>query len=163
MGTFAVLALRGVISLVLAGSLFVQGWMVPLLSADLEHAGAPSGPRIALLVIVVLGIVCVQITAVCVWRLLTMVRRDTVFSRSAFKYVDVIVGAISLASLLVFGIAVLLAPGEGAPGIILLICGASVMVAGTALIVLVLRMLLAKAVAREAEAKHLRSELDEVI
>jgi hypothetical protein len=136
---------------------------VPLLSLDMEGAGAPTGPRIALLAIVVLGIVCVQVTAVCVWRLLTMVRKGTVFSHGAFRYVDVIFGAIAVASLLMFGIAVLLAPGEVAPGVVLLICGASLMIAGVALIVLVLRTLLAQAVARDAEAKHLRSELDEVI
>jgi hypothetical protein len=163
MGKLTVLALRIVIALVLAGSLFVQVWMVPLLSIDMEEAGAPTGPRIALLAIVVLGIACVQVTAVCVWRLLTMVRKGTVFSHDAFRYVDVIFGAIAVASLLMFGIAVLLAPGEVAPGIILLICGASLMIAGVALIVLVLRTLLAQAVARDAEAKHLRSELDEVI
>jgi Protein of unknown function (DUF2975) len=59
---------------------------------------------------------------------------------------------------------VLLAPGEAvAPGIVLLIGGLGVMVAGGALIVLVLRMLLAQAVARDAEAVHLQAELDEVI
>ncbi len=163
MGKLTVLALRIVIALVLAGSLFVQVWMVPLVSIDMEEAGAPTGPRIALLAIVVLGIVCVQVTAVCVWRLLTMVRKGTVFSHGAFRYVDLIFGAIAVASLLMFGIAVLLAPGEVAPGIVLLICGASLMIAGAALIVLVLRTLLAQAVARDAEAKHLRSELDEVI
>jgi hypothetical protein len=35
--------------------------------------------------------------------------------------------------------------------------------AGIALVVLVMRMLLAQAVDRDAEAQHLRSELDEVI
>lgn len=163
MGKLTVRALRIVIAMVLAGSLFVQVWMVPLVSTDLIEAGAPDGPRIALLAIVVLGIVCAQVTAVCVWRLLTMVRRGTVFSHGAFRYVDVIFGAIAAASLLMFGIAVILAPGETAPGIVLLICGASLMIAGVALIVLVMRTLLAQAVARDAEAKHLRSELDEVI
>lgn len=37
------------------------------------------------------------------------------------------------------------------------------LVAGIALIVLVLRMLLAQAVARDAEAHHLQAEPDEVI
>ena len=163
MGKLTVLALRLVIALVLAGSLFVQVWMVPLFSADLVEAGAPDGPRIALLAVVVLGIVCVQVTAVCVWKLLTMVRRGTVFSHGAFRFVDIIFGAIAAAAALMFGIAVILAPGDIAPGIILLICGASVMIAGVALIVLVLRALLAQAVARDTEARKLRSELDEVI
>jgi hypothetical protein len=163
MGKLAVLALRIVIALVLAGSLFVQVRMVPLVSIDLQEAGAPDGLRIAFLAIVVLGIVCVQVTAVCVWQLLTMVRRGTVFSHGAFRYVDIIFWAISAAAVLVFGIAVLLAPGDVAPGIVLLICGAALMIGGVALIVLVLRTLLAQAVARDAEARHLRDELDEVI
>ena len=163
MGKLTILALRIVIAMVLAGSLFVQVRMVPLVSTDLVEAGAPDGPRIALLAIIVLGIVCAQVTAVCVWRLLTMVRRGTVFSHGAFRYVDIIVGAIAFAALLMFGIAVILAPGETAPGVVLLICGASLMIAGVALVVLVMRTLLAQAVARDAEAKDLRSELDEVI
>ncbi|BCW34012.1 transporter [Arthrobacter sp. StoSoilA2] len=163
MGKLAILALRVVIATVLAGSLFVQVWMVPLFSADLVEAGAPDGPRIALLVIVVLGILCVQVVAVCVWRLLTMVRRGTVFSHAAFRFVDVIFGAVSVAAVLMFGIAVILAPGDIAPGIVLLICGAALMIGGVALLVLVLRALLAQAVDRDVEAARLRSELDEVI
>ena len=163
MGRLAVLALRLVIGVVLAGSLFVQVWMIPLLSTDLEQAGAPEAARIAFLVIVVLGILCVQVVAVCVWRLLTMVRRGTVFSNGAFKFVDIIFWAVSAAAVLVFSIAVLLAPGDVAPGVVLLICGAALMVGGVALVILVLRTLLAQAVARDVEAAGLRAELDEVI
>ena len=163
MGKLTILALRIVIAIVLAGSLFVQVRMVPLLSTDLIEAGAPDGPRIALLAIVVLGILCVQVVAVCVWRLLTMVRRGTVFSHRAFRFVDIIFGAIAFAAVLVFGIAVILAPGETAPGIVLLICGAALMIGGVALVVLVMRTLLIQAVARDVEAAQLRSELDEVI
>jgi hypothetical protein len=46
---------------------------------------------------------------------------------------------------------------------VLLIGGAAALVAGIALMVLVLRMLLAQAVARDAEAHDLQAELDEVI
>jgi Protein of unknown function (DUF2975) len=93
-----------------------------------------------------------------------MVRRGTVFSHAAFRYVDLVIGTVAAASLLTFGLGFTLAPGEAvAPGIVLLIGGAGVLVAGIALIVLVLRMLLAKAVARDAEAHHLQAELDEVI
>jgi hypothetical protein len=106
----------------------------------------------------------VQVTAVCVWKLLTMVRRGTVFSDAAFRFVDVICGVIVVASLLAFALGVVLAPGEDvAPGVVLLIGGFGVCVAGVALIVRVLRLLLAQAVARDVEAQHLRAELDEVI
>jgi hypothetical protein len=165
MGKLTVLALRIVLVLVLLGTLYVQVVMMPLLAADLEEFGPDSAVRRAALVAIpVLGIVTVQVTLVCVWRLLTMVRKGTVFSDRAFRYVDIIFGAVTAASLLMFGLAVVLAPGEAvAPGIVLLVCGASLMIAGAALIVLVLRALLAQAVARDAEAHRLRTELDEVI
>jgi hypothetical protein len=162
-GKLTTLALRVVLALALAGSLFVQVRMVPLLSTDLEQSGTDTGTRILALLIVVLGIAAVQVTLVCVWRLLTMARRNAVFSHSAFRYVDIIFWAVAAASVLVFALAVMLAPGDAAPGIVLLICGASLLIAGVALVILVLRTLLAQAVALDAEAKHLRTELDEVI
>ena len=162
MGQLTVLALRIVIVMVLAGSLFVQAVMVPLLAVDMDDVD--NVVRVPVLVIVVLGIATIQVSAVCVWRLLTMVRRGTVFSHAAFRYVDVVFGAIVVASLLAFALGVTLAPGEDvAPGVVLLIGGAGVLVAGVALVVLVLRMLLAQAVALDAETKHLQAELNEVI
>jgi len=165
MGTWTVLALRIVLAMVLAGSLFVQVVMAPLLAIDLNELDPDYAYlRTPLVVIPVLGGVTIQVTLVCVWRLLTMVRRGTVFSHAAFRYVDVVIAAIATASLLTFALGVILAPGEAVPpGMVLLIGGAAVLVAGTALIVLVLRLLLAQAVVRDAEAHHLQAELDEVI
>ncbi|WP_199429726.1 DUF2975 domain-containing protein [Qaidamihabitans albus] len=164
MGKLTVLALRIVLATVLAGTLYVQAVMVPLLDIDLQEAGADLATvRVPIATIIVLGIVTIQVTLVCVWRLLTMVRRGTVFSHAAFKYVHIVIGAAAAASLLTFGLAVTLAPTAVPPGFVLLICGAAVMVAGIALLVLVLRMLLAQAVARDADAHHLQAELDEVI
>ncbi|MDQ0076897.1 DUF2975 domain-containing protein [Arthrobacter oryzae] len=166
MGKLTVVALRIVLALALAGSVFVQAVMVPLLARDLNEDFSPDIAAVStpVIVIVLLGIVTIQVTMVCVWRLLTMVRRGTVFSHAAFRYVDVVAGAVAAASLLTFGLGVVLAPGESvAPGVVLLIGGAGVLVAGVALVVVVLRMLLAQAVARDAEAKHLQDELDEVI
>jgi hypothetical protein len=161
MDKLAILALRIVIALCLIGSLFVQVVIVPLFWLDLEDVELWA--RISLVVIIVLGIVTMQVTAVCVWQLLSMVRKGSVFSHGAFRYVDVIFGAVAAASVLVFVLAVLLAPGGTAPGIVGLICGISLAIAGAALVVLVLRMLLTQALARDAEVQHLRSELDEVI
>ncbi|MFZ2528822.1 MAG: DUF2975 domain-containing protein [Rhodococcus sp. (in: high G+C Gram-positive bacteria)] len=162
MGNLAVLPLRAVIAIALAGSLFVQAVMVPLLWVDLDDA--PAAVRIPVIVIVLLGIVTLQVVGVCVWKLLTMVRRGTVFSSAAFRYVDIAIGAIATASVLTFGLAVVLAPGEAVPpGMVGLVCGESLVVAGVALLVFVLRMLLAQAVTVSAEARHLQSELDEVI
>lgn len=158
MGKITVLALRIVLALGLAGSLFVQAVMVPLLAIDLNEAGPDViAVRTPMIVIVLLGIVTVQVSMVCVWRLLSMVRRGTVFSRGAFRYVDIVISAVAAAALLTFAMAVVLAPGEAvAPGIVLLLCGGALLIGGVALIVIVLRMLL-------AQALGMRAELDEVI
>ncbi|MEV5725277.1 DUF2975 domain-containing protein [Streptomyces pharetrae] len=160
MGRLTVLALRAVLGALLAGSVFVQAVMVPLLAADLRHFGL----RTPVIVIVLLGVVTAQVVLVCVWRLVAMVRRGTVFSHGAFRYVHTVIGAVTAAALLVFTLGVVLAPGEAvAPGVVLLIGGVGVAVLGVALIVLVLRMLLAQAVDRDAEAARMRAELAEVI
>jgi hypothetical protein len=165
MGKLTVLALRAVLAALVAGSVFVQVVMVPLLATDLEELGAEAAHlRIPFLTITLLGIVTVQVVLVCVWRLVTMVRRGTVFSHAAFRYVHIVIGAVVAAAVLMFALAVVLAPGEAvAPGIVLLTCGASLAILGVALVVLVLRMLLAQAVARDVEAAQLQAELEEVI
>ncbi|MGK5550140.1 DUF2975 domain-containing protein [Actinomadura kijaniata] len=165
MGKLTVLALRAVLLALLAGSVFVQTVMVPLLAIDLRQLNADMAHlRTPILVITVLGIVTIQVVLVCVWRLVTMVRRGTVFSPTAFRYVDIVIGAFVAASLLVFTLGVFLAPGEAvAPGVVLLLGGFAVGLLGVALIVLVLRMLLAQAIARDAEAAQMQAELDEVI
>lgn len=161
MGTLTIRALRVVIALSLLGSLFVQAVMLPLLWIDLHNA--PLAPRIAIIAIIALGIVTLQVCAVCVWILLTLVRRGSVFSARAFRYVDVIIGAVATASLLTFAMAVVLAPTDIAPGIVGLFCGAGLVIAGVALVVVVMRALLRQAMNREVEAAQLRSELNEVI
>jgi len=161
MGKLTVGALRAVLVVVLAGTVFIQALMVWALATDPEDGSLPLTP---LRVITILGMVSVQVALVCVWRLVTMVRRGTVFSHAAFRYVDVVIGAIVAAALLLFALAVLLAPGDPVPpGMVLLMCGGVVAILGVALIVLVLRMLLAQAIARDVEAAQMQAELDEVI
>ncbi len=164
MGNLAVLALRAVTAMLLAGSVFVQAVMLPLLAADLGEAGADLPMSTSVLVIVFLGIVSAQVVLVCVWRLVTMVRRGTVFSSAAFRYVHTVIGAFTVAALLVFALGTVLAPGEAVPpGVVLLIGGIGVAVTGVALVVLVMRALLAQAIARDAEAARMQAELEEVV
>lgn len=171
MGNVTVHALRAVLAVLLAGSLFVQAVLIPLLAIDMEGMN----PRLAflrvpVLVVLLLGVVTVQTVLICTWRLVTMVRRGTVFSHAAFRYVHVIIGAFLAAASLVFALAALMAlanhrvPGDAvAPGLVLLVCGVVVAALGVALIVLVLRMLLAQAISRDVEAAQMREELSEVI
>lgn len=163
MGTLTVHALRAVLTLVFAGTVFVQALMVWTLASGNDPESG-SLPLTALRVITLLGLVSVQVVLVCVWRLATMVRRGTVFSHAAFRYVDVIIAAIVAAALLWFAVTIVNAPGQrDDPGVTVIMGGIGIAILGVALIVLVLRMLLALAVARDVEATQMRAELDEVI
>jgi hypothetical protein len=164
-GRLTVLALRAVLVLLLTGPVVVQALMVPLLAIDLRGMDADiEYVRTPLLEVIVLGIGTVEVVMVCVWRLVTMVRRGTVFSHAAFRYVRVVIGAVVAAACLVLGLAAFLAPGEAvALGVVLLVGGSALAILGVALVVLVLRMLLAQAVERDVAAARMRAELDEVI
>ena len=163
MGKLAVRALRAVLVVLLTGTVFVQALMVWALASGSDPEDG-SLPLTALRVITILGIGTAQIALVCVWRLVTMVRRGTVFSHAAFRYVDVIIGAIVAAALVWFAVTAVNAPGQRAdPGVTLIMGGIGLAILGVALIVLVLRMLLAQAVARDVEAAQMQAELDAVI
>ncbi|MEU3552772.1 DUF2975 domain-containing protein [Streptomyces fragilis] len=170
MGKLAVLALRAVIAALLAGSLFVQAVLLPLIYFDARDGAGDVAP-LPFVVLVFLGVVAAQVVLVCVWRLVTMARRGTVFSHAAFRFVDVITGAFASAAVLIWVVGVLLAslnqgaPEEDqvAPGVVLIVGGVGLAVFGVALVVLVLRTLLAQAVDRDVEASRMRAELDEVI
>ncbi|MDG5806436.1 DUF2975 domain-containing protein [Streptomyces ossamyceticus] len=163
MGKLTVRALRAVLVVMFTGTLFVQASMLWVLvtGADPEDGTLP---LTALRVITLLGMVSVQVALFCVWRLVTMVRRGTVFSHAAFRYVDGVIGAIVSAALVWFAVTAVNAPGQREdPGVTVIMGGIGVGILGVALIVLVLRMLLAQAVARDGEATRMRAELDEVI
>jgi hypothetical protein len=163
MGKLAVGALRAVLVMVLAGTVLVQALMVWVLASGSDPQNG-SLPLTALRVITIVGLVSVQVTGVCVWRLVTMVRRGTVFSHAAFRYVDTVIGAIVAAALLWFTVTAINAPGQRAdPGVTGIMGGIGVAILGVALIVLLLRMLLAQAVARDVEAARMQAELDGVI
>lgn len=168
MGKHVVRVLQLVIAVALLGSVVVQAFLLPLLWIDME--GLATGPRVALVASFFLGVGCLQVIGVCILRLLGMVRRGTVFSSAAFRFVDVVVGAIATGSVLVLAVAVVsvvlnrtTAGDVVPPGIVGLVCGIALVVAGVALVVYVMRTLLVQAVETAARAEHLRSELDEVI
>ncbi len=79
MGKWTVRALRAVLVVVLTGTVFVQALMVwALVSGSDPEAGSLA--LTPLRVITVLGLGTAQVALACVWRLVTMVRRGTVFS-----------------------------------------------------------------------------------
>jgi len=158
MAKSTIIVLRVVIALALVGSVAVQALIVPLLWLDL--ADEELWGRIAFVSIVVLGVGTLQVFGICVWLLLTKVRRGSIFSTSSFRYIDVIIGAILVAAALLWILAAILAPGSAAPGLVALIGGAGVVLAGVALLIVVMKALLRQAIDRDVEAQALRSELD---
>jgi len=156
-----IIALRVIIALSLVGSVVVLVLILPAIWNDLE--ATDTAVRVIVVAIGAIAVIASQVFAVCVWQLLTLVRRGSVFSTAAFRYVNVVIGAILVASVDAFGLAVLLSFGEAAPGVVGLICGASLVLAGMALLMVVMKGLLHQAIARESEAHTLRSELNEVI
>lgn len=153
--------LKAIIVIALAGSLVVQAVFVPLFWNDLT--AEDPWTRVALVIVAVLGVMTLQVCGVCIWFLLTLTGQSAVFSHRAFRYVDIIIGAIAAAALLALALAIVLALGDTAPGAVGLVCGASLVIAGVALLVVVMRALLTQAVSTDTEARHLRAELDEVV
>lgn len=161
MSRVTIVTLRVLIAVALVGSIAVQALVAPMLWLDLG-SGELWG-RIAVVGLIVLGVGTMQVFGVCVWMLLTRVRRGSIFSPSSFRLVDVIIWAILVAALLTFAFAALLAPGDAAPGIVALVGGAGLVLCGMALLVVVMKALLRQAIDRDVEARALRSELDDEV
>ena len=109
-----------------------------------------------------IGVLAFQVVVVCTWRLLTMVRRDRIFSEGSLPWVDGIAWACGIGWVVLTGVAayvvgfIYLTPAIRDPGIPILLFGVVVVGAVIVLLVLVLRALL-------RQAAVLRAELDVVI
>ncbi|WP_169053842.1 DUF2975 domain-containing protein [Agromyces sp. H66] len=109
------------------------------------------------IVIADLFLLCIQVVNVCVWRLLSMVGEQNIFSTDAFRWVDVILGSIVVATLLiVVAFAILASAGVGNPSIMLLGSLGVVVGSGLSFLVIVLRGLL-------RNAAQLQQDLSEVV
>ena len=166
MGIRVIAVLRWVIVIAVGGAVLVQAAAVAGYVVNLRDHEPRSALRAVIIAIVVLWICTFEVCAVCVWRLLTMVRAATVFSRYAFRWVDTIIAAVAVAAVLTLAMAVATAPyrdRDMAPWGIFLFGGLALVTAGVALLVFVMRMLLATATARDREAAQLQGELRSVI
>lgn len=141
--------LRGVLVVGLIGCVAVQALLISMLFLDPSDVAV--GARVAAVIVVVLGFLCVEVAMVCVWRLLTLVARGAVFSPVAFRWVDVIIGAIGVAAVLVLILGYIVGEVDDAPGVILVGAVLALLVAGVAMIVYVQRMLLVQAAGFSAE------------
>ncbi|CAM5308532.1 hypothetical protein STENM327S_06086 [Streptomyces tendae] len=158
-------ALRAGIAAAILLGLFGQIVVIPTTASDEADRFPPYEPfAVPYATVAIAGVACVQVVLGAVWMLLDMVERDAVFTPRAFRWVDTVIGATVVATLLALGTAVHLAVAEipspddgmqvlGALGAALACVGVG---AVFAMLAAVMRGLLGKATA-------LRSEMAQVV
>ena len=160
MNRIAIIALRVLILLIGVGALGAQIVIVPVVArvvaenADYPEFSVPYG------VVGIVVIACVEVALVALWILLSMVQRGRIFSARAFRFVDLIIGAGAVATVLVFLLNVhiyyVIEPHLDAPGIILVLLCLTILGAAFVALLVVMRSLL-------RSATSLQAELEEVV
>ena len=151
-------SLRAVLVVLFAGSLLSQA-LLPRLA---EELGGPYDETVHLVapyaVAGILVIGCAQVALITVWRLLSMVADDTIFTARALRWVDVITISGAAAALISAGVAahLLVIVGVGGPAIVFALIVSVAGGIGFVLLMSVMRDRLRSAIA-------CRSERDTVI
>jgi hypothetical protein len=139
--------------------LAAQVWFFPVLSGNLaEHIPELAGLRWPMLAVVITMILLAEVAVVAVWKLLTLVQSDRVFSESAYGWVNLIAIAAATDTVLALGVNVYLGFWVRADPPILMLFLLALTVAGAGLVLLVVVM---KGLLRQASA--FKGELAEVI
>lgn len=112
--------------------------------------------RWPLTAVTVFWVLCVQVILVCTWQLLTLVARDRIFTPSALRWVDVIVGAVAAGWTVLVGVFLLVGVRADDPGLPLLLFLLVMVGAVVGLLMVVMRALLRQATA-------LRTDMEAVI
>jgi hypothetical protein len=153
-----ILVLKAIIAAMILLILACQLFLVPPTAQGMARAYPEFADLIVPgIVIAELFLLCIQVVNVCVWRLLSMIGEQNIFSTDAFRWVDVILGSIVAATLLiVVAFAILTSAGVGNPSILLLGSLGVVVGSGLSLLVIVMRGLL-------KNAAQLQQDLSEVV
>ncbi|GHE77695.1 membrane protein [Amycolatopsis deserti] len=106
--------------------------------------------------VTVFWVLCVQVVIVAMWRLLTMVRADRIFSEGSMRWVNVIVGAIAAGWLVLVAVFLYVGFNADDPGLPLVLFLLVVGVAVVGLLMVVMRALL-------RQATTLRTDMEAVI
>lgn len=153
-----VVALLRVCLVVLFGILVV--FQVMSLPGQFAHMARESPDqaylRWPLTAVAVFLVLCVQVVVVATWRLLTMVKKDRIFTEASLRWVDAIVWAVGAAWLVLLGIFLWVGFNADDPGVPLLLFLLLVGVAVIGLLIMVMRALL-------RQATTLRTDMDSVI
>ena len=152
MRNVVIVAAKALIVVLFAAIVFEQVAYVPANARSFAQA-APEFAALELpgILLVDALLLCGQVVLVCVWALLSLAAEDRIFDNAAFRWVDIIIGSIVVAGLVVLDAASAGGPFTALVGLISLICAA-----GLALVVVVMRGLL-------RQATQLRQDLSEVV
>lgn len=154
-----VLPLRVLLVLVFLGLLVAQVASFP---GEFMHSPADDLWRWPMLIFWELQALCVQVVIVCTWRLLTLVRRDRIFTAASLRWVDVIAWTFLAAWVLLGAMVgsmvlyIYFTPELRDPGAPAVLIGITLIAAVFVLLVAVLRDLL-------RQATTLREDLEGVI
>lgn len=117
---------------------------------DLAHLRWP------LTAVTVFWVLCVQVVIVAIWRLLTLVKKDRIFSEASLRWVDLIVWAIAAAWVVFQAVFLYVGFNADDPGVPLLLFLLSIGLTVVGLLMVVMRALL-------RQATTLRSDMESVI
>ncbi|GEP48486.1 hypothetical protein MSA03_19940 [Microbacterium saccharophilum] len=160
MTRLVIAALRALIVVIVLAGLFAQVRIVPFIARGLASDAERPEIVVPYAFCGILAIACGQLVLVAIWALLSKVRRDAIFSESAYRWVDVILaaGITATATLLALAlhVALVVEPPLDAPGLTAFALGGVICAAAFVLLMIVMRGLL-------RSATGLRSELAEVV
>ncbi|GAA0811182.1 DUF2975 domain-containing protein [Spirilliplanes yamanashiensis] len=135
---------------------FQAAWLPGEFARLAERSADFAGVRLLMTAGSIAGLLCVQVVIVSIWRLLTLVANDTIFSDASLGWVNAIVWAIGAAWVMLLGVFLTVVIRWPDPGLPLLLFLALVGVAVLGLLMVVMRALL-------RQATTLRTDMQAVI
>ncbi|WP_206497767.1 DUF2975 domain-containing protein [Rhodococcus sp. KRD175] len=156
-GYRAVVLLRLFLAALFAVLVLMQVMSLPGQFAHMAQESPESAYlRWPLTIVSIFWVLCIQVVVVATWKLLTMVNRNAIFTRSSLVWVDTITWSILAAWVVLVGVFLYVGFGADDPGLPLLLFLLVVIVAVAALLMVVMRTLL-------RQATDLRTDMDAVI
>lgn len=153
----AVAALRVFLGLLFGILVVFQTMSLPGQFAHLaQESPEQAHLRWPLTAVTVFWVLCIQVVIVATWKLLSLVRRDRIFTSGALRWVDVIVWAVAAGWFVLVGVSTVVVLNADDPGLPMLL-----MLLVTGVTVLGLLMVVLRTLLRQATA--LRTDLDAVI
>ena len=149
------LLLRALILLIAVGALFAQIRLVPFIATGLAEDSGHAAAGVPYAVAGITVIACGELALLAMWVLLSQVRRGAIFSGTALRWVDVILGAAVAATIILLAVGIhvafVLEPPLDAPGLTAIAGGLVVCAGAFALLMYVMRGLLRSATTLQAE------------